>query len=189
MLEAQKTQLTLQDVAALTPKQLHARYARRISRHVWRVLGAHHDREDLVQEVLIAIFQGIGALRDPACLDGWVTQVTANTLKGHLRRRRLRQHDSWDSLSEPQMPTVPSNIDAALLASRVVRVIGRLPPNDRALLATLWFSPATLESIAADAGCAAITVRRRLTRARGRFERLARLDPALASCLEENHAT
>jgi len=185
LLESQPRELSLQDIAALTPERLHARYARRIARHVWRVLGPHHEREDLVQEVLIAIFQGIAGLRDPACLDGWVTRVTANTLKGHLRRRALRQHTSWEGLPEPQMPWFESNVDTMLLASRAVRVIDRLPPSDRALLATLWFTSATLESIAADAGCAAITVRRRARRARSRFERLARLDPVLAPCLDE----
>lgn len=181
---SQPVELSLQDIAALTPELLHARYARRIARHVWRVLGSHHEREDLVQEVLIAIFQGIGSLRDPAALDGWISRVTANTLKGHLRRRALRQHASWEALSEPQMPVFESNVDAMFLASRAVRVIDRLPPGDRALLASLWFTSATLESIAADAGCAAITVRRRATRARSRFERLARMDPMLAAWVE-----
>jgi RNA polymerase sigma-70 factor (ECF subfamily) len=180
MIESQRIDLTLKDVAALTPEQLHARYARRIASHVRSLLGSDDEREDLVQEILMAVFGGIKRLRDPACLDGWVFRVTANKVKGLLRHRSVRQHASLEALPEPEMPSCHADLDASLLVSRAARVIERLPPQDRALLVALWFSPATLDSIAATSGCAPITVRRRLSRARTRFERLARLDPALA---------
>jgi len=180
MIEGQQRELTVQDVAALTPERLHARYAWRIARRVQSMLGSDDEREDLVQEVLIAVFQGFGGLRDPACLDGWVAQVTANKVRALIRHRRTRSHASLEALPERQMPSFQSNLDARFLASRAVRVIDRLPASDRALLLALWFSPATLDSIAADSGCAPITVRRRFSRARTRFERLVRRDPVLA---------
>jgi DNA-directed RNA polymerase specialized sigma24 family protein len=40
-------------VAGLTPDRIHARYARKIRRHVGAVLGLDQEREDLVQEVLM----------------------------------------------------------------------------------------------------------------------------------------
>ena len=180
MIESQQRELTLQDVKALTPERLHARYAKRIAGHVRSLLGSDDEREDLVQEILMSVFRGIKTLRHPACLDGWVAQITANKVKGLLRHRSVRQHASLEALPEPQVPSFQSDLDARLLASRAIRVIDRLPPNDRALLVALWFSPATLDSIAADSRCARITVRRRFSRARTRFERLARQDPGLA---------
>lgn len=180
MMESPRRELTLKDVAALTPERLHARYAWRIARRVQAMLGSDDEREDLVQEILIAVFQGFSGLRNPACLDGWVAQVTANKVRALIRHRRSRPHTSFETLPEPQVPSFQANLDARFLASRAVDVIDRLPPGDRALLLALWFSPATLDSIAADSGCAAITVRRRLSRARTRFERLVRRDPVLA---------
>jgi DNA-directed RNA polymerase specialized sigma24 family protein len=91
---------------ALTPERLHARYARKIRRHIGAVLGPDDEREDLVQEVLITIFRKVGTLRDPACLDGWVAQVTANTLKYVMRRRRVRRHASWEQVPDRQAPLV-----------------------------------------------------------------------------------
>jgi RNA polymerase sigma-70 factor (ECF subfamily) len=169
----------------LTPELLHARYARKIRRHIRAVLGADDDREDVVQDVLITVFRKVDTLRDPACLDGWVAQVTANTLKYVIRQRRLRRHASWEGLAENQIPSFQTNVHARELASRAIRIVNNMPPNDRALLTTYWFSPATAESIAAETGCSIVTVRRRLLRARTRFERLARRDPALARCIDD----
>jgi hypothetical protein len=42
--------------------------------------------------------------------------------------------------------------------------------------------------MAARAGCSVITVRRRLFRAKSRFAKLARRDPALASCIEDSRS-
>jgi RNA polymerase sigma-70 factor (ECF subfamily) len=168
--------------ALLTPERIHARYARRIRRHIAAVLGPDDEREDLVQEVLITVFKKVDTLRDPACLDGWVAQVTANTLKYVMRRRRLRRHASWEDLPDWQMPLVQSDLQARELASRALDILSRLPRKERALLVAYWFSPASAESIAEKSGCSVITVRRRLFRAKARFEKLALRDHELAHC-------
>src|SRR5262245_24673739 len=126
-------------LAALTPERLHARYAKKIRRHIGAVLGADDDKEDLVQEVLITLLRKVSTLRDPACLDGWVAQVTANTLKYTMRRRKIRRHASWESLPERQLPTVQTNLHARDLAARALAVMARLPPNEFELLTTYWF--------------------------------------------------
>jgi len=169
----------------LTPEHLHARYARRIQRHIGAVLGADNDRDDVAQEVFLTVFLKIGSLRDPACVDGWVARVTANTLKYVMRQRRLRRHASWEGLGDAQEPWTRTNPQVRDLAARALRVLEAMPPSDRALLSSYWFSPATAETIAERAGCSVITVRRRLLKARGRFERLARRDPALSRCIDE----
>ncbi len=170
---------------ALTPEHLHARYARRIDRRIRAVLGADNEHEDLVQDVLITMFQKIGTLRNPLCLDSWVSQVTMNTLRYAMRRRRLRRHASLEALSEQESPLSIPDFDARELTSRVMRVMERMPTNDCALLTRFWFSCASIEETAVEAGCSAVTIRRRLLKARGRFKKLACLDPALAQLLRE----
>jgi RNA polymerase sigma-70 factor, ECF subfamily len=167
--------------SAFSPEGLHRRYAPKISRHIAAVLGVDDEHEDLVQEVLMIVLRRIETLRDPACLDGWVAQVTANAIKCTMRRRRLRRHESWEGLPDRQMPSFQTDLDGRDLATRVLEVIDRLPFSERALLTCYWFTPATLERIAAEAGCSLITVRRRMLKARARFEKLARRDPALLS--------
>jgi RNA polymerase sigma factor (sigma-70 family) len=147
------------------------------------MLGPDVDREDLAHEVLITVFLRIGTLRDPACLDAWIDQVTLNTLRYAIRQRKLRRHASWEALPETQAGSVQPNPEARDLAARAVGVIGKLPPRERALLLTHWFSSLTEREIAQSSGCSTVTVARRLFRARSRFAKLARRDPALAVLL------
>jgi DNA-directed RNA polymerase specialized sigma24 family protein len=65
-------------------------------------------------------------------------------------------------------------------------IMQRLPESDRNLLMSYWFGRLTVGALAAREGVALITVRRRLSRARGRFAKLARRDAALAQCLESS---
>lgn len=173
---------------ALTPERLHARYAKKIDRQIRAFLGSDDDCEDLVQEVLITVFCKVGTLRNPQCLDRWVSQVTRNTLRYAIRQRRTRRHASWEELPDPKVPLFRTDFDARELAWRVLRIMSRMPPNDCALLTRSWLSRTTVGEIAAEKRCSSITVRRRLLKARARFEKLARLDPALKELLDEARA-
>ncbi|HEX6766964.1 MAG TPA: RNA polymerase sigma factor [Polyangiaceae bacterium] len=173
---------------AVTPEVLHARFATKISRHIVAMLGRDNERDDLVQDVLLAVLRRIGTLRNPDSLDAWVAQVTTNTLKYQLRRRRFRRHISWEGLPDRQLPTFQPNLHARELASRALRIMARLPESDQTLLESYWFGPATAESLAADAGCSIITVRRRLSKAKNRFAKLARCDDELALCIDDARA-
>jgi RNA polymerase sigma-70 factor (ECF subfamily) len=164
------------------PEHLHARCAQKIGRHIGRVLGSDAEREDLVQEVLMTVFDKLGTVRDPACFDAWVAQVTANTLRHALRQRRLRRQALGVWL-ERRQDTIETNVVARDVADRAVRLIERLSPHEGALLVAQWFTPGTADAIAEQSGCSVFTARRRLKRARARFEKLARRDPALAPLL------
>ena len=170
---------------ALAPERVHERYAPRIGRHVRAVMGADPEHDDLVQEILLTVISKIDTVRDPACLDWWVVQVTANTLKQVVRRRRLRRHTSVEDLREPQIPTLQVDFQARELAGRALEVMHSLPACDRALLTSYWFSPATAKTLATEIGCSVVTVRRKLGRARARFEKLARRDSVLSRCIDD----
>jgi RNA polymerase sigma-70 factor (ECF subfamily) len=171
-----------------TAEELHARYKARIDRRVTAVLGRDDEREDLVQEVLATVLRRIGTVRDPACLDGWVAQVTMNSIRYELRRRRYRRLALGRISAEKRGASFLAAFDATVVAARAMSVMHRLSPMDGALLSAHWFDPVNLESIAAAAGCSVSTTRRRLTKARARFKKLARRDPALAQRMVERVA-
>jgi hypothetical protein len=64
-----------------------------------------------------------------------------------------------------------------------------LSESEREILVAQWFAPSTREgfaaSLAAKNGCSVATAQRRLSRARARFEKLARRDPVLAPRLAD----
>lgn len=164
----------------LTEIALHERYARRIDRIVASVIGRDPEREDLVHESLIRVFTGIGRVRDAACLDQWVARVTLNTVRGALRRRKRDRWTPLDTVPQQEEPARVSDVEGHELASRTVRVIDRLPPRDRLLLERHWFTDHTMAEIALNLGCSAVTVKRKLRRARARFDRLVMSDQVLA---------
>jgi len=169
----------------LSAEALHERYAPRIERLILRLLGADSDREDVRQDVLMTVVRKAHTLRNPESLDFWVTQVTINTLRYAMRRRRLRRHLSWDAVCDRTTPSIHPSFEDREIAARAVRVLDRLPEADRTLLHCYWFSSSTAAEIAERTRCSLMTIRRRLFRARRRFERLARRDPELARCLDE----
>lgn len=166
------------------PELIHARCARRIGRHIARVMGTDNEHEDLVQEVLVTVLRKLDTLRDPSCFDGWVAQITANTLKITMRQRRLRRQALGTLWAHQGDGLVQTDHEARDAAERATRVIERMSANERALLVAQWFTPGSREAIAASiaekSGCSIATAQRRLSRARARFEKLARRDPALA---------
>jgi RNA polymerase sigma-70 factor, ECF subfamily len=171
-------------IEAMTPERLHARYAGKIDRHVRRLITSEADREDLVQEVLIAIMRGFHALREPKAADAWVRRITAIKVCSLIRQRRQLPEVSWETLEDVPSPFWHPQ-GARSLASRAVRLLEQLPQKDSSLLMAYWFTPATAESLAGEIGCSIVTVRRRLFKARMRFERLARRDPDLSACIGE----
>lgn len=164
----------------LSPERLHRRYEPRIRRHVLAVLGSDGEYDDVVQDVLVVVLSKVNTVRDLTCLDWWVAQVTANTVKQLIRRRRLRRNTPLEDAAEALLPAVTPDFEARELASRALEVLLSLPRNDRALLTTYLLGQTTLEAIASEFGCSVITVRRKLARARARFDKVARRDPALA---------
>jgi len=174
--------------AKWTPARLHARYASRVARQVRVALNGDEDAKDLVQEVLITVCAQVGRLRDPRRMDQWVAQITRAKLFRLFRRRRRRRYEPLDSLPEKLGPQVQLNLDTRDLATRAMKVLESVPSRDRALLMAAWFSPLTHELMAVEFGCTLVTLKRRLSRARTRFAKLARRDPVLASALARSAA-
>jgi RNA polymerase sigma-70 factor (ECF subfamily) len=155
-------------------------------------MGADYERDDLVQDVLLTVLRKLDTVRDPSCFDAWVAQVTTNTLRLTMRRRSMQRQVVGTLMAHQRHASIQTDVEARYVADRAMRVIERLSPTERALLVAQWFSPRTeeaSEAIAAKSGCSIFTVRRRLRRARARFEKLARRDPALVQRLGELDGT
>ncbi len=152
-------------------------------------MGADNDYEDLVQDVLLTVLHKLDTLRDPACFDGWVAQITTNKLRVTMRERSMRRKAIGMFLAHQGDGTVEADLDGRYAADRALRVMDRMSAKERALLVALWFTPGTgaevAASIAEQTGCSVVTAQRRLSGARARFKRLARRDPVLASRLAE----
>lgn len=158
-------------------EKAHPRLARNIRRIVYKRLSAHEDREDAIQDILFQVFQRIHTLRDPRCIEVWAARIAFNMVNAHLRRRRRhgRHH-----AAVAEEGSVTEDWDGKLLAANAMGVVSKLPPRDRELFCRACFSSVKWTELAREAGCSEATIKRRVRRARLRFDRLAQGVPGLA---------
>jgi RNA polymerase sigma-70 factor (ECF subfamily) len=164
------------------------RYARRVERVLYSVLGPDAEIPDLVQEVFLGALRGVRRYRgDAAGLEAWLVRITVLTARKALRRRRARR---WLTLRDPEeMPDLPSHSlspDRALLLSRSFAVLNRLQPKERLVLALRFVEEMGLDEVADACGISRATASRWLARARQRAWTLAKSEPALQEWLSKS---
>lgn len=167
-------QLSNERAAASFLKHVEAR-AHRI---VWRTLGPDDARDDLVQDVFLALLERLHTLRDPSALEGWVATITLNKIRSELRRRRVRRVHLVE-LDTPEAVLPP--YEERELLHRVDLVLAQLPADERVAFSLRFVDELPLAEVAFKCGCSLATAKRRIQAARSRFRRIAAHDPLLVS--------
>ena len=117
---------------------------------------------DAVQSAWTIAWRRLGSLRDPAQVRAWLVAIAANEARGVLRRgRRGGPTLELDNVLETAGGADPAD-RIALVDLR--RVLARLAPDDRALLALRYVAGLDSGEIATHLGMSASGVRSRLSR-------------------------
>jgi RNA polymerase sigma-70 factor (ECF subfamily) len=178
-------------VAALKQREAHAfetlirRHGAHLRRVLTRVLGTHDtEHADVMQEVAMSAWQGIGSLTDARALKAWLTQIAVFTARGVIRRRRRGR---WLALlgEIPDRPLPWAGPDLQEAARAVYAIFDRMPVDERIPFALRMLDGLDLEATAQACGMSLATVRRRLVRAERRFQKLARGHEVLEPWLRE----
>lgn len=144
---------------------------RHLSPYVGRICGAvalqHGD--DAMQETFMAVLKGIGGLREPAALPGWVRRIAVRESVRVARRA---------SRVAPIDPTTPAVIDGMVARTpdpaTVVDVraaLASLSPEQRAVLVLRDLEGWSEQEVARALSVALGTAKSRLSRARAAFAR------------------
>ncbi|TDT39091.1 RNA polymerase sigma-70 factor (ECF subfamily) [Streptomyces sp. BK208] len=120
----------------------------------------HDDGADATQEALLAVYRGLGSLREPAAFYGWVRSVS---VREAVRTAKRYGTESWCSEVEAQQETNPMD------AVYIIDVLERLSQAHRQVL-TLRAYGLNEEEMAEVLALPVGTVRSRLFRARRRFQ-------------------
>ncbi len=167
----------------------HDRYSVRISRWVWRLIGADREHEDLVQQVFANIFSTLSKIKKAEALDSWVDSVTIRTVRFELRKRKVRralflerdESDAFD-IRDRKSAFKQNHI------RQFYKILGEMPADDRIVFVLRCLEGRSIEDIATIGKYSLSTAKRRLKRAKGIFARRALEDFALVSLVEEYHA-
>lgn len=89
-------------------RELTDPYRRELQVHCYRMLGSLQDAEDLVQDTMLAAWQGLGAFEGRASIRTWLYRIATNRCLNALRSASRRPARTWDI---PQVePPEPSRL-------------------------------------------------------------------------------
>ena len=143
-----------------------------------------HEARDLTQDALVKVMEGLDSYDGRSKLSTWVIRVTINCCLSHLRKERLRRHRTLApvaeaaSAREPGSPesgelSPPRRIEQDEMRGILLRALGSLDPQMRAVLVLRDMQELNYQGIAAALGIPVGTVKSRLFRARTALRRAA----------------
>lgn len=131
------------------------------------ILGSSQDAEEAVQEAFVHAWRELPRLRDAARWPAWFRRITVRAAIDRGRRRpRIREID----LGAHEPPPEPDASGAIADRDDVDRVLRRLPPDDRALLALRFLVDLDIDDVAVALGIPPGTVKSRLSRLVARLQ-------------------
>lgn len=153
-----------------------ARYADCIYSYVRRrVMPRPEAAEDLVQEVFLAAWQGLGEFRGSASLRHWLLGIARHKVEDYYRKR-LRESewpdDTYGPSSEPSViPLYEQELDRASIGEKVRRTISMLPEAYSLVLFWRYLEDRSVREMAQLTGKTEKAIERLLARARESFRR------------------
>ena len=160
----------------------HATYVRRV---LFRVLGPDAELSDLIQDVFVIAIDSIERLEDPQALRAWLAGISVHRARAAIRQKR---RDRWFPLfPTAELPAIEAPAQAPELNEAVLatyRVLVRLPPDERIPFSLRFIEGMDLAEVADACRVSLATAKRRLARARKKFETIARTVPELADWID-----
>ncbi|HEV3260057.1 MAG TPA: sigma-70 family RNA polymerase sigma factor [Gemmataceae bacterium] len=150
-------------------EELVASYQQRLRYFLRKMLRDTQSADDLLQDVWIAVFRGVGRLADPAAFPAWLYQVARRQVCRALRKRRQPHYPLEEiDLAEDDREEDFSAEDA----ERVHAALEQIAPEHREVLLLRFMEEMPYEDIARVIGCQVGTVRSRLHYAKHALRRV-----------------
>jgi RNA polymerase sigma-70 factor (ECF subfamily) len=151
-----------------------ARHADAVYGYVRARLAPRHDEvEDLVQEVFLSAWQGLGKYRATGSLQAWVMGIARHKVEDHYRQR-LRAPESLEEDDQgPATPAVEPEVHQLLeedqIRKKTSQVLASLPEQYRLALIWRYWERVSAREMAHKTGKTEKAIERLLARARAEF--------------------
>lgn len=148
-------------------------YAELVDRHgglayrvALRLLGNHHDAEDVAQEALVAAWQQLPGFKAKSSFSTWLYQIV--TRRALNRITRTRTDESLDLLGDvaPAAEEPARDVERHLTVDAVTAAVAALPPPQRVAIVLHHFEGLANQEIARVTGSTVPAVRSHLFRGR-----------------------
>lgn len=152
----------------------YARYAGSVFGFLVRLARSRALAEDLFQHTFLRLAERGSSLRPDSDLRAWLFSVARNAFHSEVRARGARADTSLAPL--PRAAEAP---EVGLALADLEHALAALEPEDRELLLLVGVEGLSHAQLAAVLGVDAVTVRKRVSRARSRLAQALDADSAL----------
>ncbi len=129
-------------------------------------------RQELVQEIALAVWRALPGLRDNRSMRGFIARIAHNRSVSHVAREARRPRGDAVAAEQPDEHSAPeAQIGRAMSRERLLRAIRSLPLSQRQVV-TLVLEDMSHDEIADVLGISANSSMIRLSRARASLQKL-----------------
>ena len=136
----------------------------------YQLVNDFEDATDAVQEAFLSVYKSISQLREPKAFRAWFYQIVTNLCYNVLRRRAQAQVSSLETAMEEtggyefpggrrRVDTPPERARAEELKQRLMKEIGKLPPQQKTALVLRTMRNMSFKDISHVMKCSEKTVR------------------------------
>jgi len=164
-----------------------SRYLPLFYRRAYRYLGNAHDAEDAVQDAFLSAYKHLDQFKGSAKMTTWLTSIVTNSALSQLRRKPRQPHASLDErlpndqnhcLSDRLVDVRPSPEEECVVSDLhgyLAQFVRELSPSLRKTIQLRDFDGLTTSEAAHALRVPEGTIKARVSRARSRLKRQARL--------------
>lgn len=153
-----------------------SRYKTPVFAFIRRYIGGDEEAHDLLQQVFVAAWQGLGRYDANRPLGPWLTTIALNKCRDHSRKIRVRRffHIAWPT-GALDVPDIAPTADTLIVANQELllleRAIALLPRGLKEPLLLTVFEGFSHEAAGVQLGVSAKAIEGRTRRARQELER------------------
>jgi RNA polymerase sigma-70 factor (ECF subfamily) len=147
-------------------------YSPYVAAIAFKLLGRDHEVDDVVQDVFLAGHRGLGSLRDPEAIKGWLATVTVRVARRRLWLRKFRSFLRLDDApGYAEVASREASPEESALLANVYALVDQLPIEQRLAWVLRHVEGEELAAVARACSCSLATAKRRIAAAHHVLER------------------
>ena len=129
-------------------------YQERLYRHIYRMLGAHEDTNDVLQNTFIKAFRNIDAFEMRSGIYSWLYRIATNETISFIRKNKHQRNNSGLEGHENLVSTQTSDelMDGDEIIHRLSMATATLPPQQQLIFELRYFEDLSYAQIAQKLG-------------------------------------